>query len=69
MKMFFTGCLPILAVICAVAALEGWIFQLLWNWLVPMFWASAPILTFWQAFGVLILINIISYPFRNSNKS
>lgn len=68
MKTLFTGCLPILVIICIIAALEGWIFQLLWNWLVPMFWTSAPILTFWQAFGVLILINIISYPFRNSNK-
>ena len=69
MKMFLTGCLPIIFILCCLAALEGWIFQMLWNWLVPLFWSSAPILTFWQAYGVLILINIITYPIRNSNKT
>jgi len=40
-------------------ALEVVIFMLLWNWIVPMFWVSAPELSFWNAWGLLILVNLI----------
>ena len=51
--------LVIFLAVAVISAITGSIFMLLWNWLVPMFWSSAPILTFWQAWGLFILINLI----------
>lgn len=61
------GCIIVLiALVCSIA-IEPLILMMLWNWLAPIFWATAPILTFWQAVGVCILINIIGSAFRNIN--
>jgi hypothetical protein len=40
------------------------LFMLLWNWLIPIFWVSAPILTFWQSFGIIMLIYIVTSLFK-----
>ena len=40
-------------------ALEVVVFMLLWNWIVPMFWVSAPELSFWSTWGLLVLVNLI----------
>ena len=60
----FLGCFLIIILCLALSALGGFIFMLLWNWLIPLFWTAAPILTFWQAWGCLILIGWISSLFR-----
>ena len=62
------GCVFILIVCILFGALGGFIFMLLWNWLAPLFWATAPILTFWQAWGVCILLSWIGSFFRNKSK-
>ena len=49
----------VLFFISCILALEVFIFMLLWNWITPLFWSGFPILTFWQAFGIMVLINII----------
>lgn len=36
----------------------GYAFQYLWNWLVPTLF-SGPVITLWQAYGLLILSKII----------
>lgn len=59
MKSGLIGCLLALIIIAAFAVFEGWIFMLLWNWLVPMFWTTAPIFTLWQSIGILFIINLI----------
>ena len=59
MKEFLFGCVITIIFIALMAIFEGWIFMLLWNWLTPMFWTSAPILTIWQSIGILFLVNII----------
>ena len=59
-------CIIIMVIIVASSFLEAWIVQLLWNWLAPTFWATAPILTYWQAFGVCILLSIIGSAFRST---
>lgn len=47
------------AILAAViSAVKGSVFMLLWNWLIPIFWSSAPVLTFWQAWGLFILIRL-----------
>ena len=68
MKEFLFGCLIALIIIGGVAAFEGWIVSLLWNWLAPLFWTNAPVLGIWQAFGILLLINIIGRIFFGSKK-
>ena len=63
MKYLF-GCLGIIVFAVAVAAFEAWIFMLLWNWLaVSLF--TAPEVSFWAAWGILILLNIIGRIFRS----
>ena len=65
----FTGCLFVLIIICIFSLLGGYILMLLWNWLAPLFWTSAPILTFWQAWGISVLLSIIGNKFRSSSSS
>lgn len=64
---FFVGCLSILLIIIALGAIEGLVLMLLWNWLAPLFWSTAPILSFWQAWGILVLLNLIFSPFKSSS--
>ena len=59
MKEFSIGCIIALVVIIGLAAFEGWIVSLLWNWLAPLFWTNAPVLGIWEAFGILFLLNLI----------
>lgn len=69
MKEFVISCLGILIIICIFSLLGGYILMLLWNWLAPLFWTSAPVLTFWQAWGISVLLSIIGNKFRSSNTS
>lgn len=43
-------------------AVFGLVTQLLWNWLVPVLFAG-PVITFWQALGLLILTKILFWGF------
>ena len=52
------GCIIAIIVIAAFF-LEGYVLMLLWNWLAPLFWSSAPILGFWECIGIILLINLI----------
>ena len=61
-----SGCIVVILVV--LSFLEAWVVQLLWNWLAPIFWATAPILTYWQAFGACILLSIIGSAFRSVSK-
>lgn len=36
----------------------AWPVKLLWNWLMPVLF-SLPAITFWQAAGLMVLINIL----------
>lgn len=62
------GCIVICVILAALSFLEAWVVQLLWNWLAPIFWTTAPILTYWQAFGVCILLSIVGSAFRSVSK-
>lgn len=58
------GCLLILLGYLGLCIFIAWIAMLLWNWLAPVFWANAPILNIWQAWGAIILISLISGCFK-----
>lgn len=47
-------------------AIVGWILMMLWNWLLVSL-VKLPEITYWQAFGLIFLLNIIGSAFR-SNK-
>jgi len=64
----FVGCIFIIILCVIFGALGGLIFMLLWNWLIPLFWTTAPILTFWQAWGCMILLSIIGNFFKGKSK-
>ena len=50
----------------AIMLFNAWILELLWNWLAPIFWSNAPVLSFWQTFGILFLMQIIANMFRST---
>ena len=64
----FAGCFITLLLCILLGAFGGLAFMLLWNWLAPLFWTAAPVLTFWQAWGVCILLSWIGSFFRNKSK-
>ena len=63
-----SGCIVVIVILVVLCFLEAWVVQLLWNWLAPIFWTAAPILTYWQAFGVCIVLSIIGSVFRSVSK-
>ena len=56
----------IFIIVCFSIAIVPLILMFLWNWLAPLFWVNAPILTFWQTFGIYIFILILSGLFKNN---
>ena len=65
------GCNAVIVVLLIMAAIlffQAWLVQLLWNWLIPQFWANAPILTYWQSLGCCMLLGIIGGYFRSNSK-
>lgn len=59
----FLAIVGIVLAIVLIAAIFGTIetvvFMLLWNYVLCALFPAIPILTFWKAWGLLILINIV----------
>ena len=51
--------LVVIAFFLVGPAITAALFMLLWNWLVPMFWAAAPIINFWAAWGIIVLLSMV----------
>lgn len=60
--------LLVIGVVFGVFCLEGWLFMLLANWVLGLF-NIAFAFTFWQAFGVVLLLSFIGGFFKNSSSS
>ena len=43
----------------AVFFFWGWILSALWNWLAPMFWVGAPILSVLEGTGIVLFLVVI----------
>ena len=54
-----SSCLLAILIFAVVTLFLGLVLMSLWNWLVPIFWVAAPILTYWQATGIVVLVSII----------
>jgi hypothetical protein len=49
----------VIALAFGISCLYAWIGMLLWNWIVPMLWAGAPVMTFWPMWGLCELCSIL----------
>ena len=49
-------------------ALFGWVVMLLWNWLIPEIFGLKP-LSYWQAWGVLVLCAILFKGFGSGHSA
>lgn len=71
MKALITSiasCLIVLALVTALDFLWAWILELLWNWLVPLLF-HGPAITYWEAFGLILLLTLIGGFFRSASSS
>ena len=55
-----------IAIAFGISCLYAWLGMLLWNWVMPMIWASAPVMTFWPMWGLYELCSIL---FKSHNIS
>lgn len=58
----------VIALVFGILCFEGWIFMLLANWVLSLF-SVAFAFTFWQAFGVVLLLSFIGGFFKSSSSS
>lgn len=58
----------VIAMVFGLLCLEGWIFMLLANWVLGLF-SIAFTFTFWQAFGIVVLLSFIGGFFKSSSSS
>ena len=64
------GCFFAIVLITGLLILEGWVASLLWNWIAPIFWSSAPVLTTWQTLGIMFVLDIIgTLLFKSGSKT
>ncbi|MFN3020851.1 hypothetical protein ACK1KB_07685 [Chryseobacterium sp. TY3] len=57
----------IFVAVVGLVFLLGWVVQLLWNWLLPEILGVKSI-SYWQAFGILILSKILFGSFHGSGR-
>ena len=58
------GCIPVIIILVILLFIEAWIIQISWNVVGPIFWKSAPILTYIQSIYICILLGTIGLFFK-----
>ena len=58
------GCISVTIILVILLFIEAWIIQISWNVVGPIFWKSAPILTYIQSVYVCILLGTIGLLFK-----
>ena len=60
----------VLALAIGFSFLFSLIGMLLWNWVMPIIWAGAPVMTFWPMWGLIELCSILfkSHNFNTNTK-
>ena len=53
--------------IVGISALSGWTLMLLWNWALVGILPTVPVLDFYKAWGLSLLLSFISGFFRSSS--
>ena len=55
----FLGCFYSIFVVFLICFLFSLVFMFLWNWIIPIFWVNAPILTLFESFGCVLILCIV----------
>jgi hypothetical protein len=55
----FLGVLFVLAIAFGAMCFETWLIMLLWNWLMPLIFTDIVQFTFWQMFGICLLVDLL----------
>ena len=59
------GCISTIITLVIILFIEAWVLQISWNVVGPIFWKSAPILTYIQSVYICILLNTIGSFFKH----
>lgn len=57
--------LGVICLVCALSAVVPALVTLSWNYVAPVFWPAAPVLTFWVSFVIVFLLGIVGRLFRH----
>ena len=60
-----SGCISIIIILLIILFIEAWVLQISWNTIGPIFWKSAPILTYIQSIYICILLSTIGSFFKH----
>ena len=61
---YVLACILALALAFGVWCLVAWLVMLLWNAVICGLWVVAPALTFWKAFGLMLLVRLLFGGFK-----
>ncbi len=56
--------LAMIIIVASIIALVAFVVMLLWNWLIPSIFAGGPMITYWQALGLMVLSKILFGGFK-----
>lgn len=59
-----SGCITEIITLVIILFIEAWVLQISWNVVGPIFWKSAPILTYIQSIYMCILLGTIGRFFK-----
>jgi hypothetical protein len=57
-----------LAIACLFGAIEALVAMVLWNYVLCAIFTSIPTISFWLAWGILIILNMIGSCFKSRRK-
>lgn len=57
-----------ITIVFVLGTIEAFVIMLLWNYVLCAIFTTIPTISFWLAWGVLIMLNIIGSVFKNSRK-
>lgn len=61
---YVLACIFALALAFGMGCLCAWLVMLLWNAVICGLWVVAPALTFWKAFGLMLLVRLLLGGFK-----
>lgn len=62
-------CILVLALAFGLFCLNAWLVMLLWNAVVCAIWVAAPAITFWQSFGLILMVRLAFGNFKLGGSS
>jgi hypothetical protein len=57
-----------LAIVCAIGTIETFVVMALWNYVLCAIFTTIPTISFWLAWGILLILNVVGSFFKSSNK-